>query len=115
MTNDLQNYIDNTTAQMRKGFLEYSVLLAISHSEVYASDILNRLKEFNLIILEGTLYPILSRLKEAEMVAYSWAESTEGPPRKYYQLTEKGGKAVAEMTKNYEGLTSSIDKLIKHS
>ncbi|MGE5392848.1 MAG: PadR family transcriptional regulator [Candidatus Saccharibacteria bacterium] len=110
---ELQAYIDNTAAQMRKGILEFCVLLAISASgEAYASDILNRLKEFNLIILEGTLYPILSRLKEAELVSYSWAESNEGPPRKYYRLTEKGQQAAERMKENFRTLNDSINELI---
>jgi PadR family transcriptional regulator, regulatory protein PadR len=109
-----QNYIDNASAQMRKGILEFCVLLTISKNELYASDILNRLKEFNLIVVEGTLYPILSRLKESELVSYTWAESTEGPPRKYYKLTSKGEKSVELLTETYQTLHKSINQLIKN-
>jgi len=110
-----QNYIDNSTAQMRKGTLEFCVLLTISNSERYASDILNNLKEHNLIVVEGTLYPILSRLKESELVSYSWVESTEGPPRKYYKITPKGDETVKLLTETYQSLNKSINQLIKKS
>jgi PadR family transcriptional regulator, regulatory protein PadR len=110
-----QNYIDNASAQMRKGILEFCVLLTISKDELYASDILNRLKEFNLIVVEGTLYPILSRLKESELVSYTWSESSEGPPRKYYKLTAKGEKSVELLTETYQSLHKSINHLIKKS
>lgn len=109
---ELQEYIDNTTAQMRKGILEFCVLLAVSPSEAYASDILRRLKQFDLIIVEGTLYPILSRLKEAGLVSYSWVESNEGPPRKYYELTDKGREAVEKMKEHFQSMNESINKLI---
>ncbi|MBX4187125.1 MAG: PadR family transcriptional regulator [Candidatus Doudnabacteria bacterium] len=110
-----QEYIDNATAQMRKGILEYCIMLTISKEELYASDILNKLKSFNLIVVEGTLYPILSRLKEAELVSYTWVESKEGPPRKYYELTSKGEKTVELLTQSYETLNKSINQLIKKS
>lgn len=110
-----QNYIDNSTAQMRKGALEFCILLTISNAERYASDILANLKEHNLIVVEGTLYPILSRLKESELVSYSWVESNEGPPRKYYKITPKGEKTVELLTENYEALSKSINQLIKKS
>ena len=110
-----QNYIDNSTAQMRKGTLEFCVLLTISNSERYASDILNNLKEHNLIVVEGTLYPILSRLKESELVSYSWVESTEGQPRKYYKITPKGDETVKLLTETYQSLNKSINQLIKKS
>ncbi len=110
-----QTYIENTSAQMRKGILEFCVLLTVSNNELYASDILNKLKEFNLIVVEGTLYPILSRLKESELVSYTWVESKEGPPRKYYKLTAKGEESVKLLTETYQTLNKSINQLIKKS
>ncbi|MBX4187844.1 MAG: PadR family transcriptional regulator [Candidatus Doudnabacteria bacterium] len=115
MNKDLDTYLENAKAQLRKGILEFSVLLSIAASELYATDILNKLKEFDLIVVEGTLYPILSRLKEAEMVSYTWAESKEGPPRKYYKLTDKGKEILKQLTINYETLNKSINQLIKQS
>lgn len=104
---------ENTKAQMRKGILEYVVLLVISQGEIYASDILEVLKKDNLLIVEGTLYPLLSRLKQAELVAYAWRESASGPPRKYYRLTEKGQNTLKQLTVTWQGLSKSINSLIK--
>ena len=98
---------------MRKGTLEYIVLLVISKGEIYASDILELLKKDNLLVVEGTLYPLLSRLKQAELVAYVWRESASGPPRKYYQLTEKGKATLKQLTQTWQGLAKSINSLIK--
>jgi PadR family transcriptional regulator, regulatory protein PadR len=109
------NYIENVKLQMRKGNLEYCILLTISNSEMYATDILNRLKEFDLIVVEGTLYPILSRLRESGLLTYTWVESSEGPPRKYYKLSAKGEDAVKLLTEEYQGLHKSINQLIKRS
>jgi PadR family transcriptional regulator, regulatory protein PadR len=115
MNKDLETYIENSQAQLRKGILEFSVLLSIASAELYATDILNKLKGFNLLVVEGTLYPILSRLKESGLVSYNWVESKEGPPRKYYQLTEKGKEVVNRLTENYHDLNKSINQLIKRS
>jgi PadR family transcriptional regulator PadR len=82
--------IENTKAQMRRGVLELCVLSIIAEKEAYPSDIIQRLKEAELIVVEGTLYPLLSRLKNSELLSYSWKESKTGPPRKYYNLTESG-------------------------
>lgn len=76
--------VDNVKSQMRKGMLEYCVLLLLGEGEFYASDIIARLREANLLVVEGTLYPLLTRLKKEGMVNYQWRESTQGPPRKYY-------------------------------
>ena len=81
---------ENTQTQMRKGILEYCVLLIISRGEIYASDIIAELKQAKLLVVEGTLYPLLTRLKNNGLLAYNWVESTSGPPRKYYVLTEDG-------------------------
>jgi len=81
--------LENTKAQMRKGLLELCVLSIIAEKEAYPSDIIKKLKESKLIVVEGTLYPLLSRLKKSELLAYSWKESKSGPPRKYYTLTKQ--------------------------
>lgn len=110
-TKDLD--IENTKAQMRKGILEFCVLLIISKEEVYPSDILKELKDFDLIVVEGTLYPLLSRLKDAQLLEYRWEESKAGPPRKYYKLTAEGKKVLGQMEKNWMELSRSIQTLIK--
>src|ERR1041385_6790095 len=84
--------LDNTQAQMRRGVLEFCILSILSHKEVYSSDIIGKMKEAKLIVVEGTLYPLLSRLKNAGLLTYRWAESHAGPPRKYYSLTPLGEK-----------------------
>jgi PadR family transcriptional regulator PadR len=107
--------IENNKAQMRKGILEYAILLTIARGEIYASDILKELKQDNLIVVEGTLYPLLSRLKSEELLKYSWKESASGPPRKYYELTEKGKKFLEQLKETWEGLSKSVESLIKKS
>jgi PadR family transcriptional regulator PadR len=82
--------IENAKSQMRKGMLEYCVLLLLREKAFYASDIISRLKEAELIVVEGTLYPLLTRLKKDGLLTYEWKESTQGPPRKYYELTDEG-------------------------
>ena len=104
---------ENTQSQMRKGILEYCILLIIARGEMYASDILKELKTANLIVVEGTLYPLLNRLKTAGLLSYTWAESNEGPPRKYYSLTEKGKKNLELLNQSWQTLTSSINSLSK--
>jgi PadR family transcriptional regulator PadR len=105
--------IENTRAQMRKGFLEYCILLVIAQGKVYASDILKRLKKADLLVVEGTLYPLLSRLKNSGLVKYTWQESKSGPPRKYYILTDKGRKVIAELDKTWTNLNNAIKELHK--
>lgn len=82
--------IENTQAQMRKGILEYCILLIISQKDVYVPDIINKLKESRMIVVEGTIYPLLTRLKNTGLLSYRWEESLQGPPRKYYSITESG-------------------------
>lgn len=82
--------IENAKSQMRKGMLEYCVLLLLREEAFYASDIISRLKDAELIVVEGTLYPLLTRLKKDGLLTYEWKESTQGPPRKYYELTDEG-------------------------
>ena len=105
--------LENTIAQMRKGFLEYCILTLLSRREAYPSDIIKELKEAKLIVVEGTLYPLLTRLKKAELLSYRWEESSSGPPRKYYTITEEGKEFLNELDKTWKGLSSSIRKLNK--
>ena len=103
--------IDNAKSQMRKGMLEYCVLLLLRGEASYASDIIVRLKEAELIVVEGTLYPLLTRLKNDGLLAYEWKESTQGPPRKYYRLTEKGEDVLKELDQSWRELNGTVDRL----
>lgn len=107
--------IENTTAQMRKGVLEYSILSILKHGEAYASDILARLKKANLIVVEGTLYPLLTRLKNAGLLTYRWEESKSGPPRKYYALTPVGEKFLSELDVAWKDLVKAVKQTTKKS
>ncbi len=98
---------------MRKGTLEFCILLVIGKRDVYASDIIKELKEANLLVVEGTLYPLLSRLKSSGLLKYTWTESTSGPPRKYYSLTEKGTETVVNLNESWMAFSKSINQLIK--
>lgn len=102
---------DNAKSQMRKGMLEYCVLLLLSRQASYATDIIAQLKEAELIVVEGTLYPLLSRLKKDGLLSYQWQESTQGPPRKYYELTEDGRTALQELNNAWVQLTRTVDLL----
>lgn len=102
--------IENTKSQMRKGILEYCILSIIERGDIYASDILSELKEAQLIVVEGTLYPLLTRLKNAGLLRYNWQESLQGPPRKYYALTEEGKKALRELDQTWSELLISVQK-----
>lgn len=102
----------NSQSQMRKGILEFIVLLIISHGRVYTSNILDRLKKNELIVVEGTLYPLLSRLKNEGLLAYSWKESKSGPPRKYYSLTAAGKKILTQLTLTWKNLNQSVSSLL---
>jgi len=93
---------------MRKGVLEYCIMAIIAREEIYASDILTRLKEAKLIVVEGTLYPLLTRLKNAGLLNYRWVESVQGPPRKYYSVTESGRTFLAELDKTWKDLNDSV-------
>ena len=99
---------DNIAVQMRKWVLEYLILLIISRGEVYASDIIAHLKAYDLLIVEGTLYPLLSRLKKDQLLTYSRVESPSGPPRKYYQLTSHGQQVMQRMEQVRNQLSSAI-------
>jgi PadR family transcriptional regulator, regulatory protein PadR len=101
--------VENTVVQMRKGILEYCILLVISKGdEVYASDLLDELKTAQIIVVEGTLYPLLNRLYKASVLEYTWKESLSGPPRKYYRLSENGKLFLQEMHKTWKALSDSI-------
>ena len=105
--------IENAKSQMRKGMLEYCILLILKERAAYASDIIQNLKEANLLVVEGTLYPLLTRLKKDGLLSYEWQESTQGPPRKYYKLTPEGISALSEMEQTWESLVRTIETL-KH-
>ncbi len=105
--------VEKTNAQMRKGVIELCVLSVISDKEVYTSDILSKMKEAELIVVEGTVYPLLTRLKNEGILKYKWEESTSGPPRKYYSLTDEGKKTLAELTDNWNSLSNSVNRLLK--
>jgi PadR family transcriptional regulator PadR len=100
---------ENTHTQMRKGILEYCVLLIISRGEIYASDIIAELKQAKLLVVEGTLYPLLTRLKNNGLLSYNWVESTSGPPRKYYMLTEAGKGILKQLDTTWEELSYAIN------
>jgi PadR family transcriptional regulator PadR len=97
----------NTQIQMRKGLLEFCILQIISRGEVYASDMIEELTEAKMIVVEGTLYPLLNRLKNASLVSYKWVESDSGPPRKYYSITEEGKQFLETLTETWESLVVS--------
>jgi len=104
--------VDNTESQMRKGLLELCILGIIQkHGEAYPSDILEQLKKQKLVVLEGTLYPLLTRLKNAEVLTYRWEESVSGPPRKYYALTKNGLKIYAQLRNTWDELSSAVNHL----
>ena len=103
---------EEAKAQMRKGMLEFCTLLIIAREKVYASDILKELKRADLIVVEGTLYPLLTRLKTEGLLEYDWKESLSGPPRKYYTLTHKGKEKLADMKITWKSLVESITTLL---
>ncbi|MFA5134405.1 MAG: PadR family transcriptional regulator [Patescibacteria group bacterium] len=107
-----KNELENTRAQMRKGILEFCILLVISAGKIYASDILKQLERADLIVVEGTLYPLLSRLKNTGLLEYTWEESKSGPPRKYYILTKKGKETVKQLSHTWGKFNQSINSLI---
>ncbi|MCB9448883.1 MAG: PadR family transcriptional regulator [Flavobacteriales bacterium] len=100
--------IENTKAQMRKGILEFCILSLLNDTDAYASDIIERLKQSKLIVVEGTLYPLLTRLKNAGLLSYRWEESSSGPPRKYYALTPVGKQFLKELNTTWEELEQAV-------
>ncbi len=105
--------IENTKAQMRKGVLEYCILLVLEGKPLYASDIIDELKNSKMIVVEGTLYPLLTRLKNDGLLAYKWEESTQGPPRKYYELTTEGKQFLAELGGSWDELVEAVSTIKK--
>lgn len=103
--------IDNAKSQMRKGMLEYCILLLLSRQACYSSDIIQRLKAANLLVVEGTLYPLLTRLKNDGVLAYEWRESTQGPPRKYYELTREGHQTLDVLQTAWDEIEATVATL----
>ena len=105
--------VTNTISQMRKGILEFCVLTLINKEEIYASDIIQRLKDSKLIVVEGTLYPLLTRLKNAGLTSYKWVESEQGPPRKYYEITKEGITFLKDLQDTWKQLGQTIKTIEK--
>jgi PadR family transcriptional regulator PadR len=106
--------IENTQSQMRKGVLEFCILSIIKRSEAYPSDIIEEMKKANLHILEGTLYPLLTRLKNADLLTYRWVESTGGPPRKYFSLTDKGADFYEELQATWNEMANAVSNITQN-
>ena len=100
--------VENVKSQMRKGILEYCILLLIEKEAMYTTDIIRRFQDARLIVVEGTLYPLLTRLKNSGLLTYQWIESTQGPPRKYYKLTESGALFLKELESSWQELNDTI-------
>ena len=100
--------VENTQTQMRKGILEYCILSIISRGEIYASDIISELKKAHLLVVEGTLYPLLTRLKNNGLLIYNWQESTSGPPRKYYMISPTGTEVLKRLNVTWNELSYSV-------
>lgn len=103
--------INNAKSQMRKGMLEYCILLLLKQQPAYANDIIQRLRDAEMIVMEGTLYPLLTRLKNDGLLAYEWQESTQGPPRKYYKLTTEGEEALTQLDVSWEEISRTVNFL----
>lgn len=102
---------ENSKAQMRKGVLELCILSILSRGDSYASELINKLKEAQMIVVEGTLYPMLTRHKNAGLLTYRWEESPQGPPRKYYSLTDKGKEYLTDLDQTWEELISTVNAI----
>lgn len=107
--------IENTKSQMKKGILEYCILSIINTREVYPSEVIKELKNAELIVVEGTIYPLLTRLKNAELLSYRWQESTSGPPRKYYSITEKGKEFLEGLENTWLSISKSVKNITKNN
>lgn len=105
--------IENTKAQMRKGVLEYCILSILKDGEAYTSDILQTLKDAKMVVVEGTIYPLLTRLKNDGLLAYRWEESSSGPPRKYYSLTDTGKLFLNELHATWTDLVDAVEQVTK--
>jgi len=102
---------DNIKSQMRKGYLEYCILLVLRKKSAYTSDIISELKDAKMIVVEGTLYPLLTRLKNSELLDYRWEESSQGPPRKYYEMTNKGHEFLEELESAWDEINHVVNKI----
>lgn len=106
--------LENAQVQMRKGILEFCILHIISRGEVYASDMLEELTSARIMVVEGTLYPLLTRLKNTGLLDYKWVESSSGPPRKYYVLTDAGRQFLLQLQLTWEDLQASVQQIVEH-
>jgi PadR family transcriptional regulator PadR len=113
MDNDLKKTMENAAAQMRKGVLEFAILLIIAKKETYANEIISSFKKAKLSVVEGTIYPLLSRLKNSGLLDYNWEESKSGPPRKYYTLTKKGQQFLTAYSQQWQNISDTITNLKK--
>ena len=111
MSESAQFDVENTRAQLRKGIVECCILLVIAEGEIYASDILKELQKRDLMVVGGTVYPLLNRLKRAGLLDYTWRESLAGPPRKYYVLTKDGHAAITRLADTWKPFAKSISSL----
>lgn len=107
--------LSNLKSQMRKGLLEYCILSIISRDEAYASDILDILKTSQLLVVEGTLYPLLTRMKNEGLLSYRWQESTGGPPRKYYTLTPDGQQLLQQLHQEWQIISTAISQITSNT
>lgn len=107
--------IENTKSQMKKGILEFCILSIIKKKEVYPSEVIAELKKSELIVVEGTIYPLLTRLKNAEILSYRWQESTSGPPRKYYSITKQGEEFLKELEETWINIAASVSKITSNN
>lgn len=105
--------VENTKTQMRKGILEYCILAIVNQGEAYSTDIISQLQDAKMIVVEGTVYPLLTRLKNAGVLQYKWEESTSGPPRKYYSITQQGKESLTELNETWFQLKEAVSKLTK--
>ena len=104
-------YVENVKSQMRKGMLEYCIMLLLCDKPYYTSDIIEELEKANLIVVEGTLYPLLSRLRKEGLLDYEWQESPYGPPRKYYKLTDRGKEVLSALNDSWNSLAGTVEKI----
>ncbi len=107
--------IDNLKSQMRKGMLEFCVLLLLKQGDAYASEIITRMKDARLIVMEGTLYPLLTRLKNDGLLTYRWEESPSGPPRKYYSITDTGEVFLQQLKQSWDEISHTVNHLLSSS
>jgi PadR family transcriptional regulator, regulatory protein PadR len=103
--------VENAKAQMRKGVIELCILSILARGDAYTTDLINKLKESQMIVVEGTLYPLLTRQKNAGLLSYRWEESPQGPPRKYYSLTPTGKQYLEELTCGWDTLVETVNAI----